>query len=60
MRAQLLRFGLVGGLGYGVDSGVLYAMLSLGLGFGTGRLVSFLCAVLSAVYVFALPQQKSP
>lgn len=47
MRAQLLRFGLVGGLGYVVDSGVLYAMLSLGLGFGTGRVVSFLCAVLT-------------
>ena len=47
MRVQLLQFGIVGVLGYGVDSGVLYAMLSLGLGFGTGRLVSFLCAVLT-------------
>ncbi len=47
MSSQLLRFGLVGGLGYVVDSGVLYAMLSLGLGFGTGRLLSFLCAVLT-------------
>lgn len=47
MTNQFLRFGLVGVAGYVVDSGVLYAALGLGLGTGSGRLVSFLCAVLA-------------
>ena len=45
MKSQVLRFGLVGVAGYGVDSGVLYGALALGLGPTWGRLLSFLCAV---------------
>jgi putative flippase GtrA len=41
---QMLRFGLVGGIGFLVDAGVLYAMLTLGLGPYSGRVVSFLAA----------------
>lgn len=45
MLRQLLRFGLAGGVGFIVDSLVLYLMLYLGLGFYLGRLISFFCAV---------------
>ena len=44
--AQMLRFGLVGGVGFVVDSSVLYALMAGGMGFGYGRIVSFLSAVL--------------
>ncbi len=47
MTTQLLRFGLVGVAGYAVDAGVLYAALGLGLGTSSGRLVSFLSAVMA-------------
>jgi len=45
MKSQLLRFGLVGVAGYGVDCGVLYGALDIGLGPTWGRLLSFVCAV---------------
>jgi putative flippase GtrA len=41
---QMLRFGMVGGIGFLVDAGVLYAMLTWGLGRYSGRVVSFLVA----------------
>jgi putative flippase GtrA len=40
----MLRFGIVGGIGFLVDAGVLHAMLTLGLGPYSGRVVSFLAA----------------
>ena len=42
---QVLRFGIVGGIGFLVDAGLLHLMLKLGLGYYGGRLVSFLAAV---------------
>lgn len=43
LAAQFLRFGVVGTLGYGVDTGVVYALRgALGL-YGAG-LISYLCA----------------
>jgi putative flippase GtrA len=44
LSGQMLRFGIVGGIGFLVDAGVLYAMLALGLGPYSGRVVSFLAA----------------
>jgi putative flippase GtrA len=41
---QFLRFGIVGGIGFLVDAGLLHLMLKLGLGYYGGRLVSFLAA----------------
>lgn len=41
---QMLRFGLVGGLGVLVDTAVLYAALWLGAGLYGGRLLSYLAA----------------
>lgn len=41
---QFLRFGVVGTVGFVVDTAVLYAGLSFGLGLYWGRLVSFLAA----------------
>ena len=41
---QFLRFGLVGGIGFLVDAGLLTLMLDLGLGYYGGRLISFLGA----------------
>jgi putative flippase GtrA len=41
---QFLRFGMVGGIGFLVDTGILYAMLALGLDRYSGRVVSFLGA----------------
>jgi putative flippase GtrA len=41
---QFLRFGVVGTLGFAVDSLVLLAMLGLGLGPYAGRVVSYLAA----------------
>lgn len=47
MTFQLLRFGLIGVVGFLVDSGVLYALMACGLGVVSSRLLSFLCAVLA-------------
>lgn len=41
---QILRFGIVGAIGFLVDAGLLHAMLKLGLGYYGGRVVSFLAA----------------
>ena len=40
----MLRFGIVGGIGFLVDAGLLHLMLKLGLGYYGGRLISFLAA----------------
>ena len=42
--AEILRFGMVGALGFLVDTAVLYAGLWFGLGLYAGRLVSYLVA----------------
>jgi putative flippase GtrA len=42
--SQIFRFGIVGGIGFLVDAGLLHLMLKLGLGYYGGRLVSFLAA----------------
>jgi putative flippase GtrA len=47
-RSSLLRFisfGVVGAVGFLVDSGALYAAIYLGAGKYAGRLISYLCAV---------------
>jgi putative flippase GtrA len=41
---QFLRFGIVGGIGFLVDAGLLWLLLQLGLGYYSGRLASFLAA----------------
>jgi putative flippase GtrA len=41
---QFLRFGIVGGIGFLVDAGLLHLMLKLGLGYYGGRVVSFVAA----------------
>ena len=41
---QMLRFGIVGGIGFLVDAGVLIVMLRAGLDPYSGRVVSFLAA----------------
>jgi putative flippase GtrA len=45
MRNQVLRFALVGTVGFLADAGVLWLALHLGLGYFAGRAASFLCAV---------------
>jgi len=40
-----LSFGVVGGIGFLVDSGVLYAAIAAGCGLLSGRVISYLCAV---------------
>jgi putative flippase GtrA len=47
MTPQILRFGLIGVIGLLVDTGTLYAGLGCGLGFGAGRALSFIAAVLT-------------
>ena len=42
--AQFLRFGIVGGIGFLVDAGLLWLLLKAGFGYYGGRLVSFLAA----------------
>ncbi|MGH8220974.1 MAG: GtrA family protein [Steroidobacteraceae bacterium] len=42
---QFLAFSVVGGLGFLVDSSVLYLGLALGLGLRSGRVLSYLAAV---------------
>ncbi|WP_235035610.1 GtrA family protein [Roseomonas sp. 18066] len=41
---QMLRFGVVGTLGFLVDTGVLYAALQLGAGLYLGRVFSYVAA----------------
>ena len=41
---QFFRFGIVGGVGFLVDAGLLRLLLTLGLGYYGGRVVSFLAA----------------
>jgi putative flippase GtrA len=41
---QVLRFGMVGAVGFLVDAGLLHILLQLGLGYYGGRLVSFITA----------------
>jgi putative flippase GtrA len=58
MKRQILRFGLVGVVGYVVDSVMLYVALAFGFGFTLGRFFSFLFAVvvtwiLNRRYTFA-------
>ena len=48
---QFLRFGMVGTVGFLVDTAVLYGMLALGLGPYGGRVISYLAA---ATATFAL------
>ncbi len=48
---EMFRFGVVGGVGFVVDSAVLLAMLALGLGPYGGRVVSY---VVAASCTFAL------
>lgn len=43
---ELVLFGLAGGIGFVVDAGVLY-LLKASLGLYFGRVLSFLCAVLT-------------
>ncbi len=45
MIGQLLRFGVVGGIGFLADAGVLLAALALGLDKYSGRVLSYLAAV---------------
>lgn len=64
MRRQLTRFLFAGGVGFLVDTGVLYLMLWLGLGYFAGRAISFLCAVwatwqLNRRYTFAASRAQS-
>jgi putative flippase GtrA len=64
MRRELARFLVAGVLGFVVDTGVLYLMLWLGLGYFAGRAVSFLCAVwttwqFNRRYTFASSRQES-
>jgi putative flippase GtrA len=44
MAGQFLRFGIVGGVGFVVDAGLLHVLLRLGLGPYGGRVISFLAA----------------
>lgn len=44
LRTQLLRFGVAGVLGLGVDTAVLYALMALGLPFVWARGFSFVAA----------------
>src|SRR5581483_1137606 len=44
LSAQFLRFGVVGVVGFLVDAGLLRALLAAGLGYYSGRAISFLSA----------------
>jgi len=48
---RFVRFALVGTLGFGVDTGVLYAGLTAGLTLYSGRVVSYLAAASFTWYV---------
>lgn len=47
VRAQFRSFAMVGVAGFLVDSGTLYAVMALGAGHYTGRVISFLAAATS-------------
>jgi putative flippase GtrA len=49
--SQMLRFALVGVVGFVVDAGTLYAMIALGTGIRWGRVVSYLFAVTTTWYL---------
>jgi len=64
---QMLRFGIVGGVGFLVDAGLLHVVLQLGLGYYGGRVVSFLAAatttwILNRSFTFRreTPSSKDP
>ncbi len=64
MRQQVARFLVAGVIGFMVDAGVLYLGISVGLGYFAGRVLSFLCAVLTTWqinrhYTFALRRRES-
>ena len=64
MQRQLVRFLFAGGIGFLVDTGVLYLMLWLGFGYYAGRAISFLCAVwatwqLNRRYTFTSSRNES-
>jgi putative flippase GtrA len=49
---QFIRFGIVGGIGFGVDVGVLYFVLyDLGFGHYGGRVISYLAAATTTWYL---------
>lgn len=45
LRRQILRYGLVGGLGFVVDAGLLYALIATGAGPYVARVASFAAAL---------------
>jgi putative flippase GtrA len=47
LKRQLVHFAFAGFVGFVVDAGLLYIALWLGLGYFTGRIVSFFCAVIT-------------
>ena len=64
MKRQLIRFLFAGGVGFFVDTAVLYLMIWLGLGYFAGRAISFLCAVwatwqLNRRFTFASSRKQS-
>ena len=64
MRRQLARFLFAGVIGFLVDTGVVYLMLWLGLGYYAARVLSFLSAVwttwqLNRRYTFDSRRQES-
>lgn len=64
MQRQLVRFLFAGGIGFLVDTAVLYLMLGLNLGYFVGRAISFLCAVwatwqLNRRFTFASSRNQS-
>lgn len=62
--AQLIRFALVGGVGFLVDTGVLYLCLyNFSFGYFLGRFISYLCAssvtwYLHGIYTFKQDSSK--
>ena len=62
---QLLRFGIVGAVGFVIDSTVLYIAIYLfGFGYYIGRLLSYLCAstftwYLQRIFTFKVPHTNA-
>ena len=60
---KIVRFALVGCAGYCVDAGVLYlALYALGMGYYTGRIVSYALAASSTWYMnrrFTFPDSRN-
>jgi len=64
MQRQFSRFAVAGVIGFVIDTGVLYLMLWLGLGYFAGRALSFVCAAcatwqLNRRYTFTLSHSES-